>query len=363
MANLIQRYVVPSLVIQAVLVGGGYATGRELVEFFLSLGPLSGLAGMLLTALIFSMCSMISFELARRYRTFDYGSFTGLFLGRFRFLFEISYLAGLMLALAVVSAAAGELLLASLGWSRWFSLMLFMAVVAGLVFFGNTVIERVISAWSVVFYLTYAALFLVVLTRFGDAMVAGIAAEPFHPGATLWSGLSYAAYNIPILPVLIFVARNFQSRREALISGALAGPLILLPGFAFLLALSAFYPTITTSTLPIQAVLQHIGSPLLSGAIQLVILGALVKTGAGLLHGFNERLARHAADRTRALPNVLRPLVALTLMLVAVIAAAEIGLVDLIGKGYRYSALIHLFVLVIPLLTIGLWRLRTNEAA
>jgi uncharacterized membrane protein YkvI len=38
------RYIVPGLVIQAVLVGGGYATGRELVEFFISKGPATGTA-------------------------------------------------------------------------------------------------------------------------------------------------------------------------------------------------------------------------------------------------------------------------------------------------------------------------------
>jgi uncharacterized membrane protein YkvI len=59
------NYIVPGLGIQAVLVGGGYATGRELVEFFISQGPATALLGMALTALLFSAGSMISFELAR----------------------------------------------------------------------------------------------------------------------------------------------------------------------------------------------------------------------------------------------------------------------------------------------------------
>ena len=58
---------------QAVLVGGGYATGRELVEFFVSKGPATGLAGLALTALWFSAGAMVSFELARRYRHIEVG--------------------------------------------------------------------------------------------------------------------------------------------------------------------------------------------------------------------------------------------------------------------------------------------------
>ncbi len=361
MRNL-TRLVVPGLVIQAVLVGGGYATGRELVEFFLSIGPASALLGMALTALLFSIGAMISFELARSARAFDYDSFMKLLLGRFRWLFEAGYIAALTLALAVVSAAASELLAELAGMPHWLSASLFMIVVAGLVFFGSTLVERVISAWSIIFYIAYGTMFVLVVSRFGDSMTAAFAAEPLRPLPALWNGLSYTAYNITLIPVLIFVARDFASRREALWAGALAGPLILFPGFAFLLTLIAFYPDIRESPLPVSYVLDQVGSPALSLTIRLVIFGALLKTGVGLLHGFNERIARAAVDRGRPLPKAARPLVAITLIVLAGYAATAIGLVDLIGTGYRYSALYFLVVLVIPLLTVGLYRLTRGTA-
>ena len=36
-----QRFVLPGLAFKAVVIGGGYATGRELAEFFLPAGPRS----------------------------------------------------------------------------------------------------------------------------------------------------------------------------------------------------------------------------------------------------------------------------------------------------------------------------------
>ena len=39
----------------AVVIGGGYATGRELAEFFLPSGPWGGLAAMLLAMLLWSI--------------------------------------------------------------------------------------------------------------------------------------------------------------------------------------------------------------------------------------------------------------------------------------------------------------------
>jgi len=38
-----QKYLLPGFIFQSLIIGGGYGTGRELVEFFLTAGPLAGL--------------------------------------------------------------------------------------------------------------------------------------------------------------------------------------------------------------------------------------------------------------------------------------------------------------------------------
>ncbi len=96
----------------------------------------------------------------------------------------------------------------------------------------------------------------------------------------------------------------------------------------------------------------------------LVILGALIKTGAGLLHGFNERIARTMADRGAQMAPAVRPLIAAVAMVIAVYAASSFGLIDLIKNGYRYSSYFFLVVWLLPLLTRGLWlvlRARPDE--
>ena len=50
-----QRILLPGFLLQSVLIGGGYATGRELVEFFLSSGPLGGFFGLIVATAIFSL--------------------------------------------------------------------------------------------------------------------------------------------------------------------------------------------------------------------------------------------------------------------------------------------------------------------
>jgi uncharacterized membrane protein YkvI len=349
------RYVIPGLVIQAVLVGGGYSTGRELVEFFLQSGPATALPAMALTAVYFSLGSMISFELARQYQAFDYRSFCRVYLGRYWVLFEWGYIAILILVLSVVSSAAGKLLAEMTGIGEFIDSVVFMVGVSIIVFFGNALIERIISIWSVIFYIIYGTLFVLVVQKFGPALGAALAMVPVHYGQALSDSISYAGYNIAILPVLIFVARNFTSRREALIAGALAGPLILLPGFAFLLTLSAFYPAILDVPLPVTVVLAKLGNPVLTSLARIVILGAFLKTGVGLIHGLNERFARSFADKGRAMPRGARPAIAVALMASAVYLATSLGIVELIGRGYRYSSYFFLAVFVVPVATKGVW--------
>jgi uncharacterized membrane protein YkvI len=57
------------------------------------------------------------------------------------------------------------------------------------------------------------------------------------------------------------------------------------------------------------------------------------------------------------MPRILRPALAVFIMVISVYAASAIGLVDLIAKGYGYLTYAFIVLLIIPVLTVGLWRL------
>ena len=50
MNTVFRTYLLPGLVFQSVIIGGGYGTGREIAEFFLSHGAVGGLLGLGTTA-------------------------------------------------------------------------------------------------------------------------------------------------------------------------------------------------------------------------------------------------------------------------------------------------------------------------
>ena len=66
-STFFQKYLLPGFIFQSLIIGGGYGTGRELVEFFLTEGPVSGLINMGVATVIWSLVLSICFEFALAY--------------------------------------------------------------------------------------------------------------------------------------------------------------------------------------------------------------------------------------------------------------------------------------------------------
>ena len=109
-SRFFKAYVVPGAVFQSVVVGGGYGTGREIVEYFTRFGLAGGLLGMAVTLTCWGVVLGLTYELARIHKAYDYRRFFKHLLGPAWFLFEILYAMMLVLVLAVVASAAGEIL-------------------------------------------------------------------------------------------------------------------------------------------------------------------------------------------------------------------------------------------------------------
>lgn len=354
-----RRYFLPGFVFQSVVIAGGYGTGRELVEFFLTQGPLGGLLGILVSTLIFSAVAMVTYELARTWRAFDYRHFFQKLLGPGWWLFEVCYIGLLLIVLAVVAAAAGSITEETFGVSYWVGVGVVMVAVGALVFGGNATIERFFTAWSFVLYAIYVTFFVWCFRSFGADIATNMGAEPAGTG-WMWAGLSYAGYNLAVIPPVLAALRLHESRRETFVAGLLTGPIAMIPGLLFFLATVGRYPDILDATVPANVLLEVLGSRPFQIAFQLVLFGTLVETGAGLIHAVNERISGLRSDSAETMPPWVRPAVALALLALGTFIS-RFGLIDLIARGYGTLTIGFIVVYVIPVLTLGVWKLRVGS--
>lgn len=359
-----QRYLLPGLAFKALVIGGGYATGREVAEFFLPNGPWGGVLAILVATILFSGGCILTFLFARATRSLDYQTFFSNLLGPGWVVWEIVYILFVILILAVYGAAAGALGTAAFGLPAIAGIAALMLGIAMFTTFGNRAVERLFEWASYVLYGVYVLFFIFAFTQFGDRIIEGF--ETTIPATGNWAlnGATYFSYNILGAIVILPVVRHLTSSRDAVIAGAICGPLAMFPALFFFLATVAFYPQIMSAELPSDFLLERIGRPWFQLLFQVMIFVALLESGASAVHAVNERVGK-AWQRNRGVP--LRPrarlLISLGLLAGCMFMAERFGLVALIASGYRAFAYILLVVFVLPLCTIGVARIISTSRA
>ena len=122
------------------------------------------------------------------------------------------------------------------------------------------------------------------------------------------------------------------------------------------------YPEIVGEEVPANVLLELIGSRGFQVTFQVVLFGTLVETGAGLVHAVNERLAATYAEHDREMPDRLRPVIAIGMLSIGAVSA-QVGLMDLIARGYGTITWGFVVIFVIPVLTLGVWRILKSARA
>ena len=352
--NVFKRFLLPGFAFKAVVIGGGYATGRELAEFFLPAGPWGGLLGMLLAMACWSAICATTFVFARATRSYEYGSFFRTLLGAGWFLFDGAYACLVVIMLSVFGAAAGAIGAAIFGWQDIVGTLALVAGIAAVAAFGNESVERLFKYVTYFLYTVYAIFVVLAITKTSDRVVANFAAAPATAGWAI-GGLTYAGYNVVGAVVILPVLRHLTSRRDAVVAGLLAGPLGMLPAVLFYICMIAYYPAIGAATLPSDYMLARLDVPVFHVVFQLMILAALLESGTGAVHAVNQRIAGVLGTRGRTLPPAARLALSMSILVLSIFVANRFGLVALIARGYRALAYLFIAVYVLPLLALALW--------
>ena len=131
-----EQYILPGIIFQSVLIGGAYATGREIVEYGAKFGSL-GIWSVAAIFAGFAIFVSLTYEFARLNRAYDYRTFVKSLIGRLWPIFDALFLVMVIVVIAVVSAASGGVE-EVLGWPYWAGVMIVIALVGLLNFRGAT---------------------------------------------------------------------------------------------------------------------------------------------------------------------------------------------------------------------------------
>jgi len=221
------QYLLPGIVFQSVLIGGAYATGREIVEYGARFGPM-GLWSILAIFVGFSVTSILAFEFARVAQVYDYRGYVRELIGPLWPLFDVLYLVMAIVVIAVVGAASGSVFEEILGAPYWLGVLIVIIMVGILNARGRVTIERFKTFGSLVLYGGYLVFAGVVVSKTWGNTVSAFQSGSAGLGdstsvrTVLFVGILYVGYNLVGIPATMFTLDRQTSRRQTVVA-AMAG--------------------------------------------------------------------------------------------------------------------------------------------
>ena len=285
----------------AFLIGSGFATGQEILQYFTSYGY-TGVFGTGALVLLLMSYVAVEFFVVGQAKKFEKPSkifhyYCGKYLGTFFDYFSILFV---FLSFTVMVAGAGAVFEEHYGLSKYFG-GVGLAIVVGLsVWFGLKNLVDVIGKIGPLIVVVAVGLGLLGILRNPSGIAEGQALLPtleLTQASTNWfmSGLSYVGFCMLWLAAfLTALGKSARNRKEA-VAGALSGATVFaLACVIVALGLLANITRVGGTEIPMLVLATDI-SPILAAGISVMILAGIYTTAVPLLWTVSSRFY---ADKT-----------------------------------------------------------------
>jgi uncharacterized membrane protein YkvI len=329
-----------AVVFTAVILGAGFASGQELLKYFVSYG-ITGILGLLASGVLFSLVGWATLDICRKNKISNFGAFARfLFGGKLSFLVEGLVCAFLFVLLTAMLAASGAAM--QQGFNGNFAVgVVIMGTLCFIVLLydlkGFVRINIILMPFMVV-----GGVF-VGLYAFFNQTVSTFGGLRFMPGWITAAGV-YASYNLVTgVPVLVSASALAENKRDAFIGGVLGGGVMTFLGLCMALPLYLHYSHVISVEIPFLVITLQYGG-LFNGFYLAVLICAIFTTAISNAFALIEWLISRY--------NISRPMTAAVLCLLGM-GAAFIGFSNIVSFVYPVFGFLGLFIILVILLS---WR-------
>lgn len=321
-----------------IIVGAGFASGQEVLQYFTSFGYMGTAAAGVATAL-FAYLGMMLTQLGSRTRTQSHKTVVYQISGRYIGVVVDYVIIFTLFGVGVVMiAGAGSLLKQQYGFDPYVGSVLMTLLISATVLMN---VDRVIALIGSI--TPFLVLALMVICVYSLATMDRTFAElaPIADGieSTLphWlvSAVNYVSFNIAVGAAMSLVMGGAEKNETVakwggLLGGAGVGILIMISHLAMFSQIDkvAGYP------MPLLKIIEGV-SPWLAQGMALVLFGMIFSTGAGMFYAF---IARFVELRTPAANRFA------VITLVTGFIASFVGFTDLVAVFYPLIGYLGLFL-------------------
>ena len=326
----------------------------------------------LLLVVLKALFAFLTFEICRIYKVYDYKNYIRQVIGPLWPVMDILTVLIAIVLIAVMAAATGSIF-EQVGLPNILGSVVIVFLCGLLNFKGSKVIEKFESVGTVLLYGGYILFTIIVLVKKGGnipQVFAAMDTSAVGGSVTLplciWTGILYVAYNINAIPMGMFSLTRQTKRKETLVSGIIAGLLMVIPWFLSYFAMMCFYGDTSivgadVATPWMEMIKAVNGGPVLLGLFSLVMGWTLVETATGCIHMIIDRFDVALAERGNAKMSDRKRGLITVATLIAALLLSRIGVVTLIEKGYSYLSYGFILFYLLPTLIIGGYKILRHK--
>jgi uncharacterized membrane protein YkvI len=355
--------------------GGGFASGRQLVDFYVQYGWYA-IFTPLISAGIITAVLYCSWTFSVKEKVYDYRSWSVAYykpLGRlepfFSFCIEVMYLIILLMATGVAFSTGGETLKQLVPGIPYNVTTVGIALfIFALTIWGAETVRKAATFMAILIISGMLVIYVSNLFVNFSSLAAVVGSLPSANGGfwpAMWQSVKYAGLQCSLIGAYTAVADALGTqkdvRKATLVGFAVNAGVLLLAATGAL----SHYPAILNKAeipLPITYITQHGGGGAVGMALfSMVMLLAVVSTGVGLIYGGARRISAWWMKRA-GVTNSRRVDVVSSAVYVALSwYIASFGLIRLIAQGYAWVGVLSTPLVVVPILLTAAIRGRRAE--
>jgi uncharacterized membrane protein YkvI len=325
----------------SVFLGAGFASGQELIRYFVGFGPL-GAVGLVVAGVLFALTGWSVLSICRREKITSYNGMMKHLLGK-RLGIATEWLVAAFLFCLFVAMLAGAGAIARQAFNMPFTIG---AAVVGLLVFAILLfdLDGIVKVNVFLAPLMIFGGFFVGLYSFLAASRPAFALFGGLPSSWVIAAVVYASYNLVTgIPVLAAASKLATKKSDAVVGGVVGGGVITLLGLSLALPLFLYYTDVVNIEIPLLMVVVNYGtffSLLYIGVLISALLTTAACNGFAVLQWLHTHGSDWFTDKKKA---------AAMLCLLGV-GAAHIGFSRIVAYVYPIFGLLGLFMIFIILL-------------
>lgn len=321
------------------VIGAGFASGREVIEFFGVYG-IKGIIGMIISGILFSSVGSLLLLKIYKYKIKSLNELVGeLFGDKFGFVLDTIIGFSLYTGYSVMLSGSGAIFKEELGLS--FNLGIITMVVFTFIVFlfrleGLSLINSILVPILIVGIL-FTSIYLNVREGFNFTNIEGITFTT--KGNFITSSLLYFGSN-SLLIIIVFSSflPLIKDKKTAILGGAIGGVILFLLGISILMSMLIYYNEVVQLEVPMLKIGGSIG--FWYRKVYAVILWiAIFTTAIANGFGFMNRLS-----------NNKNKLFLTAIFCLSAIPLAKLGFANLVGIIYPISGLIGIVMMIFILI-------------